>query len=75
MLTIKCAGCKRKIWKYLKIGKGQVLRCHKSKITKEYDFERREERIYCRCGRAICEDKGKYFRMIPKAFMHTGEKN
>ena len=25
MLTIKCATCKRKLWKYEKFGKGEVL--------------------------------------------------
>jgi len=74
MLTIKCAGCKRKIWKYDKIGKGQVLRCHKTKITKQYEYVTVESRIFCKCGRAICEDKGSYYRMIPKSFMYTGEK-
>ncbi len=74
MLTIKCAGCKRKIWKYDKVGKGQVLRCHKTKITKEYDFVFANNRVSCKCGRTICEDKGSYYRMIPKAFMYTGEK-
>ncbi len=40
MLTIKCAACKRKLWKYEKFGKGKVLRCYKSRITREYEYQR-----------------------------------
>lgn len=36
MLTIRCAKCKSKLWKYDKIGQGEVLRCHKARITKWY---------------------------------------
>ena len=32
MLTIRCATCKTKLWKYDKIGHGEVLRCHKVSI-------------------------------------------
>lgn len=38
MLTIKCAYCKTKLYKYLKIGKGKVLRCHKDRIKKIYNM-------------------------------------
>ncbi|OEG63254.1 hypothetical protein [Halanaerobium congolense] len=37
MLTIKCAKCKTKLFKYEKIGQGKVLRCGKNKITRLYD--------------------------------------
>lgn len=39
MLVIKCSACKRKLWKYDKVGQGQVLRCYKDRITKEYNLE------------------------------------
>ena len=36
MLSLKCAACKKKIWKYHKVGPGEVLRCHKGRIVKMY---------------------------------------
>jgi hypothetical protein len=34
VLILKCAACKKKLWKYDKIGPGEVLRCHKDRIIK-----------------------------------------
>ncbi|MDQ7031512.1 MAG: hypothetical protein Q9M37_02170 [Desulfonauticus sp.] len=75
MLTIKCAGCKRKIWKYYKIGQGEVLRCHKDRITKIYQYKQIENKIYCSCGQIIAIDKGRYYKMIAKGFTYSGTKD
>ena len=74
MLTIKCSACKRKLWKYDKIGQGQVLRCHKDRITKAYDYEQQGEKIVCLCGKPIGIDKGSSIKMIRNAFIYTGTK-
>jgi hypothetical protein len=74
VLVIKCGACKSKLWKYEKIGKGQVLRCHKNRITRMYAVEREEDKIKCLCGKAIGIDKGSYIKMIGKGFTHTGTK-
>lgn len=74
MLTIRCAACKRKLWKYDKIGKGQVLRCHKSRIERVYIFEESDGKIVCKCGKEIGIDKGPYVKMVAKAFVYSGEK-
>ncbi len=74
MLVIKCAACRSKLWKYDKIGKGEVLRCHKDRITKRYQVKQEEDRIKCQCGRDIGIDKGNYIKMIGKAFTYTGTK-
>ena len=77
MLTIRCAGCKRKLWKYDKIGHGEVLRCHKSRISKVYDITLTDvegEKLRCQCGKDIGIDKGSNFKMIKKAFTYSGEK-
>lgn len=74
MLTIRCAACKTKLWKYEKIGKGAVLRCHKSRITRMYVSEKKENKIRCVCGNTIGIDKGSHIKMIAKAFTHTGTK-
>jgi hypothetical protein len=36
MLALKCAACKKKLWRYDKIGPGEVLRCHKDRIIRMY---------------------------------------
>jgi hypothetical protein len=74
MLVIKCAACKRKLWKYDKIGPGQVLRCYKERMTKRYAFEQDGDQIKCLCGRRVGVDKGSHIKMIDKAFVYTGTK-
>ena len=74
MLVIKCAACKRKLWKYDKIGPGEVLRCHKDRITRMYVAEEEEDRIKCLCGKHVGIDTGQYVKMIGKAFTYTGTK-
>ncbi len=74
MLVIRCAACKKKLWRYDKIGQGAVLRCHKERIAKMYGTEKNQDRIRCLCGKDIGIDKGRYFKMIGKAFTYTGTK-
>lgn len=74
MLTIRCAACKEKLWRYDKIGQGEVLRCHKHRIRKMYQAYERNGRIYCACGKDIGIDKGTFCKMIAKAFTYKGTK-
>ncbi len=74
MLTIKCAACKKKLWKYEKLGQGEVLRCHKERIVKLYQSVVWEHKIRCRCGKEIGIDKGDHIKMIAKAFTYSGTK-
>ena len=74
MLTIKCAACKKKLWKYDKIGPGEVLRCHKDRVTKWYVSIEKNAKIKCLCGKNIGINKGRYIKMISKAFTYTGTK-
>jgi len=75
MLTIKCSACKKKLWKYDKIGQGKVLRCHKSRISKEYTLLINDNgKIQCTCGKDIGIDKGKHYKMISKSFTYSGIK-
>jgi hypothetical protein len=72
MLTIKCAACKRKLWKYEKFGKGEVLRCYKSRIEREYQVQYKSDKVLCICGREVGIDKGNYIKMIRKGFVYSG---
>jgi hypothetical protein len=74
MLVLRCSACKKKLWRYDKIGPGEVLRCHKSRIDKFYNAFERDGRIFCSCGRDVGIDKGSFFKMIAKAFMYKGTK-
>ena len=74
MLVIRCAACKRKLWRYDKLGPGEVLRCHKHRIDRFYDFEPHGEKIHCACGKPIGIDKGSFFKMIAKSFTYKGTK-
>ena len=74
MLVIRCAACKNKLWKYDKVGPGEVLRCHKARITQKYTFMARDRKIQCCCGKDIGIDKGTFIKMISKAFTYSGTK-
>jgi hypothetical protein len=73
MLTIKCSRCKAKIFRYLKVGKGQVLRCYKNRILKDYS-EHDGTKVLCRCGNFIGTEARNYIKMRRSAFFHTGTK-
>ena len=74
MLLIRCAACKKKLWKYTKYGQGEVLRCHKDRISKMYGITEERHKIYCQCGKEIGIDKGSFYKMIAKAFVYKGAK-
>ncbi|MFO7840175.1 MAG: hypothetical protein R6X08_11845 [Desulfosalsimonadaceae bacterium] len=72
MLVIKCGACKKKLWRYDKIGPGELLRCHKSRIDKMYQPVDFSGRVCCKCGNAVGIDKGRFIKMIPGAFSFSG---
>ncbi len=74
MLTIRCAACKKKLWRYDKIGQGEVLRCHKDRIQKMFTTRTNGHKIQCVCGKDIGIDKGSNYKMIAKAFTYRGTK-
>lgn len=74
MLTLRCAQCKAKLWKYNKLGKGEVVRCHKERITKMYKAIERDGKMFCPCGAVIGHDKGSHWNMVRKSFIYSGQK-
>ncbi len=74
MLTIKCAACRRKLWKYEKLGQGEVLRCHKARISKMYEVTERDGKIWCLCGKVLGIDKGTFYSMAKGCFTYAGTK-
>jgi len=73
MITIKCAKCNRKIFKYLKVGKGRILRCYKSRIIKDYSIREKNE-VRCHCGNLIGIDEEKWIKMKQSSFIYSGTK-
>jgi hypothetical protein len=74
VLVIRCAARKKKLWKYDKIGWGQVLRCYEDRILRGYGVKQTGDRVECLCGNDIGIDRGHYIKMIGKAFTHAGTK-
>ena len=67
--------CGIHIWQYDKIGKGEVLRCHKERIDRDYgNCSTHGGKIWCSCGNSIGIDKGSYYKMIDRAFTYSGTK-
>jgi len=69
MMTIKCAKCKRKVFRYVKIGKGRVLHCWKGRIVKDYSVCDENE-VKCQCGNLIGIDEGKWIKMKQHSFIY-----
>jgi hypothetical protein len=69
MITIKCAKCKHKVFRYIKIGKGRVLHCWKSRIVKDYSIHDGNE-VKCQCGNLIGIDEGHWVKMRQHSFIY-----
>lgn len=75
MLVLRCAACRRKLWRYDKVGKGELLRCHKERIVRDYGHCSADgNRINCLCGNSVGIDKGGSYKMIDRAFIYAGTK-
>jgi hypothetical protein len=71
MITIRCARCNTKLFRYVKIGKGKVLRCYKDRIERD-ESKRDGIRVLCACGNVVDEDEGRWIKMIQGSFTYTG---
>ena len=69
MITIKCAKCKCKVFRYLKIGKGRVLHCWRGRIIRDYSIRDGNE-VKCECGNLIGIDEGKWVKMKQHSFIY-----
>ena len=74
MLVLRCAACGRKLWRYDKIGPGEVLRCHKDRIVRIFRIREEDGKVFCPCGRVVGIDKGSHYKMIARGFTYRGTK-
>ena len=75
MIIIKCAKCKEKIIKYVKIGKGNIHRCYKKRIQEYYVSLDGNELKCPTCGRVIGTDQGNLIKMNHHEFITSGTRN
>jgi len=73
VLVIKCAKCKQKIFKYVKIGKGQLLHCWRDRIVEDFGIHDGKY-IKCKCGNIIGIDEIKWIKIRRKSVITTGTK-
>lgn len=71
MIIVKCAKCSKKIFRYLKIGKGILWHCWKYRIVEDNSI-RDGDKIKCRCGNLIGTDEGKWIKMKQHSFTYSG---
>jgi len=71
MIIVKCAKCKRKIFRYLKVGKGKLWHCWKDRIIEDNSI-RDGEQIKCQCGNLVGIDEGKWIKMKQRSFTYSG---
>jgi len=72
MIIIKCAKCRREIFKYHKVGKGKLWHCWKGRIIEDYSVKK-GNKIFCQCGNLIGIDQGKRIKMKQHSFTYSGE--
>ncbi len=73
MLTIKCARCKQKIFRYVKIGKGKLWHCWKDRIIEDFSIHD-GKKILCKCGNLIGIDEEKWIKLKQHSFTISGTK-
>ncbi|NMG83129.1 MAG: hypothetical protein GIS02_02855 [Methanosarcinales archaeon] len=71
MIIIKCAKCKRRIFKYQKIGEGRVLHCWNDRIIMDYSV-RDGNKVKCQCGNLIGIAEEKWVKMRQHSFIYSG---
>jgi hypothetical protein len=74
MITIKCLKCNKKLFKYIKIGKGKLLHCWKDRIVENYSLYQ-NKKIFCDCGNLIGEDQENYIKLKKNSIVIKGLKD
>ena len=73
MIIIKCAKCKSKIFKYIKIGQGQILKIYLDRITEDNSI-REDGEVRCKCGNIIGLESDGFIKTKKGNFIYTGRK-
>ncbi len=73
MITIRCARCNAKVFRYVKIGKGKLWHCWKERIIEDFSIHDGNE-CRCKCGNLIGIDEGKWIKLKQHSFITSGTK-
>ena len=71
VIVIRCARCKSKVFKYVKVGKGRILHCWRDRIAEDYSVRDGNE-VKCRCGNLIGIDERTWVKMKRHSFIYSG---
>lgn len=63
VMVIRCPRCHKRVFRYLKVGKGRVIRCYKDRI-KEDRAVRKDGGVSCVCGARLGRDEGDHIKML-----------
>jgi hypothetical protein len=73
MMIIKCSNCKRKIFRYIKIGEGRIWHCWKDRIVEDLSIHDGVN-IKCKCGKLIGIDEVKWIKLKQHSVQISGTK-
>ena len=74
MIIIKCSKCNKKLFKYIKIGKGRLLHCWKDRIVENTTIMK-NNKIFCNCGNPIGIDEKSHYKLKKNSIIIKGLKN
>lgn len=63
VMVIRCPQCNKRVFRYLKVGKGRVIRCYKDRIREDRAI-RKDGEVSCACGARMGRDEGNYIKMM-----------
>ena len=62
VMVVRCPECKKKAFKYLKVGRGKVIRCYKDRIRDDRTTHK-QKAIYCPCGHRLALDRDDHWKI------------
>jgi len=71
MITVYCAACGKKLFRYQKIGKGRLLHCWHTRISSSHTVRRGDD-VYCTCGQHIGVIETKWINLHGGSFTVKG---
>ena len=71
MLTVRCAACRRTLFRYVKFGSGNLRKCRWDRIVEDSSVRDGED-VRCECGNLIGIDTGRHIRLKGHAFTYSG---
>lgn len=71
MITVKCANCRKKLFRYEKVGKGRLWHLWKERITEDNSVREGSE-VRCTCGNLIGIEEAKWIKLKTHSVTYSG---